>query len=98
MTMIVVMLIGIGTIFIASALDCSDIKTTFENIVGGKTIDWTGGNCSQGPSVGGPVLPGQKCPPGTTNIAGICQPNPHNCKPGEVWLEAVGKCVPISIN
>jgi hypothetical protein len=74
MTMIVVMLIGLGTVFIASALDCSDIKTTFENIVSGKTVDWTGQNCAGGltPGPGGtfygpgmiPLLPDGTCPKG----------------------------------
>jgi hypothetical protein len=76
MTMIVVMLIGLGTIFIASALDCSDIQTTFMNIVSGKTIDWTGqsANCSGGLTLGPggtyygpgyiPLLPDGTCPKG----------------------------------
>ncbi len=39
------------------------------------------------------ALPGTKCPPGTSNVAGSCRADPHKCGAGSVWFQ--GKCVPI---
>ena len=49
MTTVVVILLGVGTILIGSALDCTDIKTTFMKIVQNQPIDWSGSsaNCNQ---------------------------------------------------
>jgi hypothetical protein len=48
-TTVVVVLIGVGVMFIASALDCTSIKTTFFKIVQNQAIDWSGSsaNCNQ---------------------------------------------------
>lgn len=40
-----------------------------------------------------PALPGQGCPPGSNIVAGACRPNPHNCKPGQVWFQ--NQCVDV---
>lgn len=42
MTLLVVIILGTGVIFIASALDDTPIVLTFQKIIGGQAIDWTG--------------------------------------------------------
>jgi hypothetical protein len=79
MTVVVVILIGAGTIFVASALDNSSIVDTFQKIISGQPIDWSG--------TSGPIttqkLTGGTCPSGwdslgVTNASGksqnICSP------------------------
>ena len=72
MTLLVVVLLGIGVIFIGSALDNTPIRTTFGKIISGQPVDWTGaagsltltntginpGTWTGNPS--GPQLPGQQ--------------------------------------
>ena len=41
------------------------------------------------------ALPGTKCPAGTSPVAGSCRQDPHKCGAGMVWLDPVGKCVPV---
>jgi len=43
MTTISVILLGVGVLFIASALDNSSLQDTFRAIVNGNPIDWSGG-------------------------------------------------------
>lgn len=42
MSMIIVLLIGAGTLFISSSLDNTPIATTFQKIISGQTINWSG--------------------------------------------------------
>ena len=71
MTILVAILLGTGVLFIASAMDNTPIITTFQKIVSGQPIDWTGGNSTS--STGNPVPQqivtpgtGNSCPPGYT--------------------------------
>lgn len=77
-TILPVILIGAGVLFIASAMDCSDIPSTFQKIISGQKIDWTGGNCKQQPVQGNPAVVGGgklinpnsdgSCPKGYTSV------------------------------
>jgi hypothetical protein len=42
MTFVATVLIGAGLLLIASALDDTSIVSTFQKIVSGQTIDWSG--------------------------------------------------------
>lgn len=42
MTIITVLLIGAGTLLIASALDGSSLKDTFTKIMNGEPVNWSG--------------------------------------------------------
>ena len=42
MTVVVVILLGVGVVLIASAIDCSSIVTTFQKIINNTPVDWTG--------------------------------------------------------
>jgi hypothetical protein len=75
MTTVVTVLFGAGILFIASALECQPLVDTFQKIINGDTIDWSGssgcgtaaGNATEGTlpsaSVTAPNGVGQ-CPPG----------------------------------
>lgn len=45
MTFIMVVLLGAGTLFISSSLDCTPIAATFQKIISGQQIDWSGSQC-----------------------------------------------------
>lgn len=47
MTTVAVILIGAGVILIASSLDNSSIVETFQKIINGDTINWTGTPAAQ---------------------------------------------------
>ena len=83
MTFIMVLLLGAGTLFISSSLDCTPIASTFQKIVRGEQVDWSGQNCSSSPIEfhwGYPLTPG---PGGTLLGPGIQLPNPDgSCPPG----------------
>jgi hypothetical protein len=55
MSTVVVVLIGVGAILIGSALDCTDIKTTFMKIVQNQPIDWSGSSANCNQAVSAPV-------------------------------------------
>lgn len=59
MTLVVVILIGLGTVFIGSAMDNTPIVSTFQKILSGQTINWTGAQApaktSGSGGVGGPL-------------------------------------------
>lgn len=42
MTVVMVLILGLGLVFIASSLDDSPIVETFKKIVSGQQIDWSG--------------------------------------------------------
>lgn len=42
MTIVAVILLGIGIIFIASSLDNTPIVQTFQKIISGQKINWSG--------------------------------------------------------
>jgi hypothetical protein len=44
MTMITVILLGLGMVLIASSLDNTPLVTTFQKIMSGQPINWNGGN------------------------------------------------------
>lgn len=47
MTTIIVVVVGIGVVFIASSLDCTPIRDTFTAIVTNQPVDWSGTkNCT----------------------------------------------------
>ena len=46
MTMLIVILMGAGVLFVASAMDNTPLVSTFQKIISGQTIDWTGGSAS----------------------------------------------------
>ncbi len=81
MTIVVTVLIGAGVLFIASALDNTPIVETFQKIIKGQHIDWTGGSSTTTPTtptpgnpavVGGgaliPANPDGSCPTGYTPV------------------------------
>lgn len=49
MTFIMVILLGAGSLFVSSSLDCTPLVSTFQKIVSGQQIDWTGNNCASQP-------------------------------------------------
>lgn len=49
MTFIMVLLLGAGTLFISSSLDCTPIASTFQKIASGQQVDWSGNNCQSQP-------------------------------------------------
>ena len=72
MTILVTVLLGAGVLFVASALDNTPIISTFQKIISGKPIDWTGGG-SPTPTVGqgsGLIAPNKDgtCPTGYTLV------------------------------
>jgi hypothetical protein len=77
MTFTTTILIGVGILFIASALDDTPILDTARKIISGQTIDWTGGS---GSNTSGslpntpttPQNPGGGCPPGYILVNGVC--------------------------
>lgn len=91
MTILVTVLLGAGVLFVASALDNTPIIQTFQKIISGQKIDWTGGSSSTptpttgNPAVvgGGPLInpnPDLTCPTGYTlvTVSGgkqMCQKN-----------------------
>ena len=70
MTLISTILLGVGIVFIASSLDCTPIISTFQKIINGQLINWSGNsaNCHSIPGVPPTTQPGagNKCPPGYT--------------------------------
>ena len=69
MTFITTTLLGAAILFIASSLDNTPITVTFQKIISGQKIDWTGNN---------PVTPSQppdakgQCPDGWILYNGMC--------------------------
>lgn len=47
MTFIIVVLLGAGVIFVASSLDNTPIVQTFQKIISGEAVDWTGSGATQ---------------------------------------------------
>lgn len=85
MTMLIVILMGAGVLFVASAMDNTPIVSTFQKIMSGDPIDWTGGSAqtptyenpgiTPTPSGGSITIPDKNgnCPAGytkSTDIAG----------------------------
>src|SRR5438270_8662194 len=65
MTIVVVVLFGAGVLFVTSALENCPIVSTFQHIIQGDTIDWSGKTspCSSGtnttqPQAGSPAVVG----------------------------------------
>lgn len=65
MTIVVVILLGAGVLFVASALDNSDLVTTFQKIISGQSINWAG-TSSTGQST--QKLTGGACPTGWSSL------------------------------
>lgn len=67
MTTVAVVLIGVGVVLIASALDNTPIISTFQKIINGDVINWSGnpqGNpTSIGQQTSPPYVPGTGVPP-----------------------------------
>ena len=92
MTILVTVLLGAGVLFVASALDNTPIISTFQKIISGKPIDWTGGSsATPSPTTGNPAVvgggqlmntnPDGTCPTGWTQVTVsggkiMCQKNP----------------------
>ena len=70
MTMIVAVLIGTGTLFIASAIECISLVDTFQKIISGKTIDWSGQTAQCANTGSNPLLPSASNKP--VNPDGSC--------------------------
>lgn len=70
MTIVVVILIGAGTLLIASALDCTPIVSTFQKIVSGQAVDWTG--------------QANQCGQQVTNVPQTTNPTGKNTQPGTI--------------
>lgn len=90
MTTIVVVLIGIGVVFIASSLDCTPIRETFNTIVTNQSIDWTGTKNCQG------LVTNQAPPePGDPSFKPvIASPLPSGrCPDGYIFNSSLNKCV-----
>lgn len=80
MTIVTVLLIGAGTLLISSALDCTPIVATFQKIISGQSIDYSGtqnctsslGTATPGGDIYGPGLqptnPDGSCPAGCTRV------------------------------
>lgn len=106
MTLVVTILIGVGAVLISSAIDCSDIASTFMKIINNQAIDWSGnacagtGNTNPAQNVGSAQT--QAYGPGTTKSnptlsSGKCPPGQtqygtHCCPAGYLYVEADGKC------
>jgi hypothetical protein len=63
MTMVPVVLIGVGVIFIASALDGTPIIQTIQKILTGQAINWAGTNPSTSSTTSKTTPPPTKVPP-----------------------------------
>lgn len=82
MTVITVILIGAGALLIASAMDCTSIKDTFQKIVSNQKVDWSGtqncGSVAANQSAGNaaiqqaPNAQNGKCPQGQLLFQGKC--------------------------
>lgn len=103
MTFIITVLIGAGVLFIASSLDNSALVDTFQKIISGSTINWSGG-APINPNVPGvsPIGSGGTCPTGSFPFNGYCIPNgtgsfpagPHrSCPAGYHYDHATAFCV-----
>src|SRR5271167_5004332 len=100
MTTVVVILLGVGATLIASALDCTDIKTTFLKIVQNQSIDWSGNsaNCNPAASTSTITAPaGSAAAVGQAQTASygpgqVAPTSPGQCPPGYVYVVATGKC------
>src|SRR5215469_59307 len=93
MTTIIVVLIGIGVVFIASSLDCTPIKDTFTKIVSNQAIDWTGTQNCQQASTGNVSPPKANAPAsiGSGTAGKLHNPNPDgSCTPPRVRVYVSG--------
>lgn len=98
MTLLVLALIGMGVIFIASALDDTPIVQTFQKILGGQAIDWTG---SQGAVTLNPngTVTANNAP--IQGVAGTGAPGTQNATPapkGGWWWQQGNNNAPGPIN
>ena len=97
MTTIIVVLIGIGVVFIASSLDCTPIKDTFTKIVTNQSVDWSGKNCpSNVPELPGlPSTPAENVGKAEQQAVGpaVTAAKPgKQCPSGYKYIEATGQC------
>lgn len=74
MTILAVLVFGAGAILIASALDNSDIVTTFQKIMSGQTINWSGQTATPATQnqPGAPTPKNGQCPAGWFYLNGQC--------------------------
>jgi hypothetical protein len=91
-TTIVVVLIGIGVLFIASSLDCTPLKDTFTKIVNNQAVDWSGKsvNCP-----GATTTPAQNVAAAQTQAYGpsaVPSTGKQQCPAGYIYVQADGKC------
>ena len=97
MTTIIVVLIGIGVVFIASSLDCTPIRETFNAIVTNQAIDWSGTkNCQANiPSAISETPSGAQYPTRSPiNVPATAQPvSPGKCPTGYHWDNNVKQCL-----
>lgn len=75
MTIVVVVLLGAGVLLIASALDNTPIVQTFQKILNGNAIDWSGTN-----STGGSI---KIIPPGAGKTPLCPLGSSYQLRPGE---------------
>jgi hypothetical protein len=72
MTAVSIILLGVGIVLIASAMDNTPIIQTLQKIMSGQTIDWTGTQVAQA-TAGGVTPPVAPTP---TPLAGTPTPTP----------------------
>lgn len=70
MTFIIVVLLGAGVIFVASSLDNTPIIQTFQKIVSGGTIDWSGSGANTQIGISGATGTGPGGAPCTLKAGG----------------------------
>lgn len=95
MTTIVVVLIGIGVVFIASSLDCTPIRDTFTAIVTNQSVDWSGTKNCQANVPGLPSTPAANVGKAEQQAYGpaVTPAKPgKQCPSGYIYIEATGQC------
>lgn len=90
MTLVVTILIGAGAVLISSAIDCSDIPSTFMKIINNQAIDWSGNACA-----GTGTTPAQNVASAETQAYGPSAQKPgpgKTCPSGYIYVVADGLC------
>jgi hypothetical protein len=85
MTIVVVLLLGAGVLFVASALDNTPIITTFQKIISGQHVNWSGQSGDASLPPGTTVTPAATgCPTGwtkQTSVSGVTFGKSWACVP-----------------